>query len=67
MDIKDVVAKYRKKYLEMENVVGIGIGKKNSNDVIVVMVSTKNNIQVPQKIEQYDVEIREVGIFKVNS
>ena len=66
MDIKDVVAKCRKKYLEMENVVGVGIGKKDENDVIVVMVSNRENIQIPQKIEQYNVEIREVGVFKVN-
>ena len=66
MDIKEVVARYRKKYLDMDNVVGIGIGKKDKAEVIVIMVSDKNNLQIPQKIEEYDVDIREVGVFRVN-
>lgn len=45
----------------MDNVVGVGIGKKNDNEVIVVMVSSRNNIQIPHKIEQFHVEVREVG------
>jgi len=66
MKINEVLKRYKDKILNIENVVGIGIGNKKNQEIIVVMVSNLNEViqKIPRKIENYDVEIRVAGKIK---
>ncbi|MCH7974883.1 MAG: hypothetical protein IH949_13565, partial [Bacteroidetes bacterium] len=73
MKINEVLKRYKDKILNIENVVGVGIGNRKNQEIMVVMVSNLNDdIQkIPKKIENYKVEVREIDdkvifLHKVN-
>lgn len=66
MKIEEALKKCRDKFMNFENVVGIGIGNKKGQEIIVIMVSKLNNStkNIPSKFENIEIEIRETGNIK---
>ncbi len=66
MKAQEVLKKCKERFINDKNVVGIGLGVKDDKEVIVILVTKKENIarKIPKKFEDLDVEIREVGEIK---
>ncbi|AKB37592.1 hypothetical protein MSSAC_3002 [Methanosarcina siciliae C2J] len=68
MDIEDVRGKYEVKLMDLPNVKGVWIGKKNEKDVIFVGVthkvldsSLRPEEKIPKTLEGYEVEVEDIG------
>ncbi|MBD3203584.1 hypothetical protein GF327_04770 [Candidatus Woesearchaeota archaeon] len=64
MDISEVLDKHRKDLEKIQGVVGVGIGKHDQEDVIIVMTLDKKVKNIPEKIENYNIKIKNVGEIK---
>jgi len=68
MTIEDVKEKFAQALLRMENVVGVGIGKRDNKKVIKVFVKRKLPLGdlpaetvIPTRLEGYEVDVEETG------
>lgn len=69
LTIQQVKNKHQNQLLALPNVVGVGIGKLDSNLVIKVLVSKKSDElrkKIPEYIESYQVILEEVGEIKAH-
>ncbi len=65
--IEEVISKIRDKWMEIGGVEGIGQGKVDDEDCIMVFVSRKVNEikeKLPEKLEGFVVKIEETGIIQ---
>ncbi|MBN1559464.1 hypothetical protein JW998_04395 [candidate division KSB1 bacterium] len=61
---RDVKRKYTTRIMKIDGVVGIGIGKEDEDDAIMVFVRERTAIidkKVPKQLKGYPVVIRETG------
>ena len=69
MSIEDTQRAHEKELMDKPNVVGVGIGKRNDQDVIKVFVTHKvleSELQgkeiVPKDIDGYRIDVEEIGV-----
>ncbi len=69
MSIKTVMKKHEEQLLRLPNVTGVGIGRKNGKDVIIVYVTHKvpeSSLRpeeiISKTIEGYEVDVEEIGV-----
>lgn len=65
MSIEDAKDRHESALMKLPNVVGVGIGERDGNQVIEVLVKTRTSdvepSLIPESIEGYPVNILEVG------
>jgi hypothetical protein len=66
MEMEEALKLCKEKCLDMKNVVGVGQGKKEGNDIIYIMVSEKTEEinKIPKRVGNIEIEIKEVGNIK---
>ena len=65
--IEEVISKIQDKWMKIEGVEGIGQGKVDDEDCIMVFVSRKVDEikeKIPEKLEGFAVKIEETGIIQ---
>ncbi len=74
MDIKTIKTKYEQQLLNLPNVTGVAIGKKEAREVIKVFVKAKmpeatlraEDI-IPKSLEGYEIDVEEIGHVSAQS
>ena len=65
MGIRDILKKHKEKLMNLPGVESVGIGKKQGQEIIIIMVSEETSISIiPENINGYTVEIRKTGKFR---
>ena len=66
VDIKQVIEEIRDDWLKILGVEGIGQGKENNEDYILVMISSKTNEinkKIPSKYKGFKIHFIETGLI----
>jgi hypothetical protein len=74
MDIETVKAEHEEQLMQLPNVIGVGIGTKSGEEVIVVMVthkvpasSLKPHEIVPKELGGYRTDVEEIGFVSAQA
>lgn len=62
--LRDVLARHTAPLMALPGVTGTGEGRRGNESVFIVYVShatEKDRLRIPEKVEGYEVEIREIG------
>jgi len=69
MSIEDVRRARERELLDKPNVTGVGIGKKDDRDIIIVFVTHKvpeSELRleqvVPKSLDGYEIDVEEIGV-----
>jgi len=65
MNFDEALALCKKELLKEERIVGVGRGKRDDNEIIIVMIEGESIKKIPREFEGFEVEVREVGELKV--
>ena len=63
-DIREAKSRNEKKLMKIKGVVGVGISKKDDEEVIVILtnqLSEKSANKIPEQLEGFKIVIRESG------
>ena len=67
ISVNDVKQKYQSKIMNIPGVVGIGVGKENESDAIMVLVVERTSViekKVPKQLKGFPVIIQETGVIR---
>ena len=65
ISVHDVKKKYQSKIMRIKGVVGIGVGKDEEQDAIVVFIMERTTViekKVPKELKGFPVIVHEIGI-----
>ena len=67
LSVHDVKKKYETRIMKIPGVVGIGVGKENELDAVMVLVAERTRLvdkKVPKQLKGFPVVIQETGVIR---